>query len=267
MRRAASFCIVAALERRDIVVPALPPPSHSVLSISHKLRSVRAMDLPQLDAIEARALGALIEKDLTTPDYYPLSLNALVNACNQLNNREPVMSLGEAEVTRALDKLRDKRLAVVITGGDSRVLKFAHKAREVFELSRPEVSLLCLLLLRGPQTLGELRGRSGRMHEFADLADVQATLGRLANRENPDQPALVTLLPRAPGTKESRYAHLLSGESAVASPASAAESNAPVVPLSSDTVRLTQLEADNADLKRQLADLRREFDEFRKKFE
>ncbi|HLP25335.1 MAG TPA: DUF480 domain-containing protein, partial [Acidobacteriota bacterium] len=174
--------------------------------------------------------------------------------------------------------LRDKRLAVVITGGDSRVLKFAHKAREVFELSRPEVSLLCLLLLRGPQTTGELRGRSGRMHEFADLADVQATLGRLANRENPDQPALVTLLPRAPGTKESRYAHLLSGEPA----APQARASSPHEPsanvsatsrsceehaLPSDTARFSQLEADNAELKRQLADLRREFEEFRRKFE
>lgn len=225
--------------------------------------------LPQLDAFEARVLGSLIEKDLTTPDYYPLSLNALVNACNQLNNREPVMSLGEAEVTRALDKLRDKRLAVVITGGDSRVLKFAHKTREIFELSRSEVSLLCLLLLRGPQTVGELRGRSGRMHEFADLADVQATLGRLAQRENPDQPALVTLLPRAPGTKESRYAHLLSGEPATPAGAAATSpaASAAVAPLSSDTIRLAQLESDNAELKRQLADLRREFEEFRKKFE
>ncbi|MBI5425133.1 MAG: YceH family protein [Opitutae bacterium] len=228
--------------------------------------------LPQLDAIEARVLGALIEKDLTTPDYYPLSLNALVNACNQLNNREPVMALGEPEVTRALDKLRDKRLAVVITGGDSRVMKFAHKTREILELSRPEVSLLCLLLLRGPQTVGELRGRSGRMHEFADLADVQTTLGRLAHRENPDQPALVTLLPRAPGTKESRYAHLLSGEPPQASgrasrPDEPSADSAAVVPLSSDTVRLAQLETDNAELKRQLADLRREFEEFRKKFE
>lgn len=230
--------------------------------------------LPQLDAIEARVLGALIEKDLTTPDYYPLSLNALVNACNQINNREPVMTLGEAEVTRALDLLRDKRLAVVITGGDSRVLKFAHKAREVLELSRPEVSLLCLLLLRGPQTVGELRGRSGRLHEFADLADAQAVLGRLANRENLDQPALVTLLPRQPGTKESRYAHLLSGEPPVAHAGRASRPDEPtadaspfLAPLSSDTVRLAQLEADNAELKRQLADLRREFDEFRKKFE
>jgi len=233
--------------------------------------------LPQLDAIAARVLGALIEKDLTTPDYYPLSLNALVNACNQINNREPVMTLGETEVSRALDQLRDRRLAVVITGGDSRVLKFAHKTREVLELSRPEVSLLCLLLLRGPQTVGELRGRSGRMHEFADLADAQAVLGRLAHRENPDQPALVTLLPRQPGTKESRYAHLLSGEPSAA-PGRASSPNEPTataapsgsfgeLALPSDPSRLAQLETDNAELKRQLADLRREFDEFRKKFE
>ena len=225
------------------------------------------MDLPILDAIEVRVLGALIEKDLTTPDYYPLSLNALVNACNQINNREPVMSLGEPDVARALDKLREKRLAVVITGGDSRVMKFAHKTREVLELSRPEVSLLCLLLLRGPQTVGELRGRSGRMHEFADLADAQTILGQLANRETP-QVSLVTLLPRAPGTKESRYAHLLSGEPASLAAAADPTAAATVVaPLSSDTVRLAQLEADNTSLKQQLADLRRDFDEFRRKFE
>lgn len=235
------------------------------------------MDLPQLDAIEARVLGALIEKELTTPDYYPLSLNALVNACNQINNRDPVMALGETEVSRALDQLRDKRLAVVITGGDSRVLKFAHKTREVFELSRPEVSLLCLLLLRGPQTVGELRGRSGRMHEFADLADAQAVLGRLAHRENPDQPALITLLPRAPGTKESRYAHLLSGEPSAA-PGRASSPNEPTataapsgssgeLALPSAPSRLAQLEADNAELKRQLAELRREFEDFRRKFD
>lgn len=237
------------------------------------------MDLPQLDAIEARVLGSLIEKELTTPDYYPLSLNALVNACNQLNNREPVMTLTEADVNRALDKLRDKRLAVVITGGDSRVLKFAHKAREMLELNRAQIALLCVLLLRGPQTIGELRGRTGRMHEFADLADVQATLGALATREAP-QPALVAVLPRQPGTKESRYAHLLSGPPASPAPQGKASSpNEPVrdaniargssggLALPSSADRLAQLEADHADLKRQLADLRHEFDEFRKKFE
>ena len=225
------------------------------------------MNFEPLDAIEARVLGALMEKEITTPDYYPLSLNALVNACNQLNNREPVMTLTEADVTRALDKLRDKRLAVVISGGDSRVLKFAHKAREVLELNRAQLAVICVLLLRGPQTVGEIRGRTGRMHEFADLADVQATLGSLATREEP-QFALVAVLPRQPGTKESRYTHLLSGSPAPTAAAPAAsETPAFTAPLSSDTTRLAQLEADNADLKPQLADLRREFDEFRKKFE
>ncbi len=222
------------------------------------------MNFPPLDAIEARVLGCLIEKELTTPDYYPLSLNALVNACNQLSNREPVMTLGEPDVSRALDKLRDKRLAVVITGGDSRVLKFAHKVRDMFALNGAQTAALCVLLLRGPQTAGEIRGRTGRMHEFADVADVVATLGSLATREEP-QPALVAMLPRQPGTKESRYTHLLSGP--VAAAAVAAEAPAFTAPLSSDTTRLAQLEADSAELKRQLADLRREFDEFRKKFD
>ena len=224
------------------------------------------MDLPLLDPLEARVLGALIEKEITTPDYYPLSLNALVAACNQLSNREPVMTLGETDVNRALDKLREKRLAIVITGGDSRVFKFAHKAREIFELNSAQLSLLCVLLLRGPQTVGELRGRTGRMHEFADLADVQTTLGSLATRDAP-QPALVAVLPRQPGTKESRYTHLLCGAPAAIATPTAAEPAAFTAPLSSDTTRLAQLEADNAALKQQLADLRREFDEFRKKFE
>lgn len=224
------------------------------------------MDLPLLDAIEARVLGAVIEKEITTPDYYPLSLNALVAACNQLSNREPVMTLAEPDVNRALDKLREKRLAVVITGGDSRVFKFAHKAREIFELNSAQIALLCVLLLRGPQTVGELRGRTGRMHEFADLADVQTALGSLATRDAP-QPALVAVLPRQPGTKESRYTHLLCGAPAAPTAPIANEPAAFAAPLSSDTTRLAQLEADNAALKQQLADLRREFDEFRKKFE
>lgn len=235
------------------------------------------MNFEPLDAIESRVFGALIEKEITTPDYYPLSLNALANACNQLNNREPVMTLAVSDVTRALDKLREKRLAVVITGGDSRVFKFAHKAREIFELNSAQIALLCVLLLRGPQTVGELRGRTGRMHEFSDLADVQAALGSLAARDAP-QPALVAVLPRQPGTKESRYAHLLSGEPPLsqggarrpdepAQGADIARGSSAGLALPSPTDRLARLEADNADLKRQLADLRREFDEFRREFE
>jgi uncharacterized protein len=223
------------------------------------------MTFEPLDAIEARVLGCLIEKELTTPDYYPLSLNALVNACNQLSNREPVMTLSESDVNRALDKLRDKRLAVVIAGGDSRVLKFAHRSTELFGLRKPELALLCVLLLRGPQTAGELRSRTGRMHEFADLADLTAVLAGLAARPEP-QPALVAVLPRQPGAKEPRHTHLLGGTPA-APAITTIEPEGFTATLSPDTTRLTQLEADNAELKRQLADLRREFADFRAKFE
>lgn len=171
------------------------------------------MDLPNLTPHEARVLGSLVEKELTTPDYYPLSLNALVNACNQINNRQPVLSLTETEVKTALESLRDQRLAVVISGGDNRVLKYAHRAAEALELPRAELALVCELLLRGAQTPGELRSRAGRMHAFADLPDVLATLGRLAART----PPLVAVLPRQPGVREARYLHLLSGTVGAAS--------------------------------------------------
>jgi uncharacterized protein YceH (UPF0502 family) len=217
------------------------------------------MDLPKLDAIEARVLGSLIEKELTTPAYYPLSLNALVNACNQSNNRDPVMTLGEPEVNRALDQLRDKKLAVVISGGENKVLKFKHRATETLELAGPEVALLCVLLLRGPQTPGELRSRTERMHAFADPAEVVATLGQLAGRPVP----LVALQPKQPGTKEARYVELLSG-AVDSKPAG----SAPVVAaLSSDTLRMQQLEDDNKALREDLAKLRGDFEAFRKKFE
>jgi uncharacterized protein YceH (UPF0502 family) len=217
------------------------------------------MDLPKLDAIEARVLGSLIEKELTTPAYYPLSLNALVNACNQSNNRDPVMALGEPEVTRALDQLRDKKLAVVISGGENKVLKFKHRATESLELAGPEVALLCVLLLRGPQTPGELRGRTERMHAFADPADVVAVLGRLAARPSP----LVAVQPKQPGTKEARYVELLSGTV----DSKPAEPTVAPLQLSSDTQRMQQLEADNQTFRDELAKLRAEFEAFKKKFE
>src|SRR6516162_2130614 len=161
-----------------------------------------------LTDVEARVLGALVEKDITTPDYYPLSLNALVNACNQKNNRDPVMSLDEASVREALRRLQEKHLAGPAGGADSRVTKYEHRIQEVFNFTRAETAVLCVLLLRGPQTPGELRGRTERMYRFEELSDVQATLQRLIERD----PALVKMLPRQPGTKESRYAHLLCGE-------------------------------------------------------
>src|SRR5215469_16522711 len=165
------------------------------------------MDI-RLNEVEARVLGSLIEKEITTPDYYPLSLNALVNACNQKNNREPVMSLEENSVREALDGLQSQRLAGPARGADSRVTKYEHRIQEVFNFTRGETAVLCVLLLRGPQTPGELRGRTERMFRFEDLDAVQSSLQKLMQRE----PALAVMLPRQPGTKESRYAHLLSGE-------------------------------------------------------
>lgn len=154
---------------------------------------------------EIRVLGALIEKDATTPEYYPLSLNALVNACNQKSNRYPVMSLDEGTVRGALEALHDRGLAGPASGADSRVTKYEHRIYEAMKLSRPEVAIVCELLLRGPQTPGELRGRAERMHRFQGIEDVHTTLRRLIDRE----PSLVRMLPRQPGTKESRYVHLL----------------------------------------------------------
>jgi uncharacterized protein len=164
--------------------------------------------LPSLDAAEVRVLGALIEKQITTPDYYPLTLNALTNACNQLTNRDPVVAYTDQTVVRAIDGLRDKRLATLFTGAESRVAKYKHTLTDVLLLTPGEVALLCVLMLRGPQTLGELRTRSERLFTFDTMAEVEEALNVLASRQ--PQP-LVAKLPRQPGTKESRYAQLLSG--------------------------------------------------------
>jgi uncharacterized protein YceH (UPF0502 family) len=162
----------------------------------------------ELSPIAARVLGSLVEKEITTPEYYPLSLNALANACNQKNNREPVTNLDEGEIRQALHRLEDFGLASAARGTESRVAKYEHHMQEVFNFTRGEIAVMCVLLLRGPQTPGELRGRTERMHPFEELSDVQSTLQRLMQRE----PPLVMVLPRQPGTKEARYAHLLSGE-------------------------------------------------------
>ena len=161
-----------------------------------------------LNSVEARVLGSLIEKDITTPDYYPLSLNALVNACNQKSNRDPLMDLDEDAVAQALRGLQEKGLARPADNWDSRVTKYEHSLQEAFNFDRRETAVLCVLLLRGPQTPGELRGRSERMHRFDDLTEVQSAVQRLITRE----PSLVKMLSRKPGTKEARYAHLLSGD-------------------------------------------------------
>jgi uncharacterized protein YceH (UPF0502 family) len=160
-----------------------------------------------LTPAQARVLGALIEKEVTTPDYYPLSLNALLNACNQLTNREPVMHLAEEEVRLALRRLEDQGLAGRARGADGRVTKYEHWLGEAFNFTRAETALICVLLLRGPQTPGELRGRTDRLHRFDEIGEVLAGLQKLMERD----PSLVAVLPRQPGTKEARYAHLLSG--------------------------------------------------------
>jgi uncharacterized protein YceH (UPF0502 family) len=211
---------------------------------------------------EARVLGSLVEKEITTPDYYPLSLNALVNACNQKSNREPVMNLNEDAVRQALHSLNEKGLAGnASSAGDSRVPKYEHRMQEAFNFTRPETALLCVLLLRGPQTPGELRGRSERMHRFEDLTDVQSTLQKLMTREEP----LVKVLPRQPGTKESRYAHLLCGEKPEwEAPAAAIEAR----PANAEeNERLARLESEMAEMRREIADLQQEFARFRKQFE
>ena len=161
-----------------------------------------------LSEVETRVLGSLVEKELTTPDYYPLSLNALLNACNQKSNRDPAMNLNEDAVRQALRSLEKEGLAGPADGMDNRVTKFEHRLQEAFNFDRREIAILCELLLRGPQTPGELRSRAERMYRFDDLVQVQSTLQRLVQRE----PPLVKILPRQPGTKEARYAHLLSGD-------------------------------------------------------
>src|ERR1700681_263510 len=160
-----------------------------------------------LSDVETRVLGSLVEKELTTPEYYPLSLNALLNACNQKSNRDPVMILNESAVSQALRILGKEGRPGPADAMDKRVTKFEHRLQEAFNLDRREIAILCELLLRGPQKPGELRGRAERMHRFDDLGQVQSTLHRLAQRE----PPIVKVLPRQPGTKEARYAHLLSG--------------------------------------------------------
>jgi uncharacterized protein len=216
-----------------------------------------------LTEIETRVLGSLIEKDITTPDYYPLSLNALVNACNQKNNREPVMTLDEGSVRDALATLQEKRLAGPASGADSRVTKFEHRLQEVFNFDRREIPVLCVLLLRGPQTPGELRGRTDRMYHFDALEDVVSTLDRLAQRE----PSLVSILPRQPGTKESRYMHLFSGEPP--EQPVVAHSVTAATPDRSNSVadRVTALETEVSNLRTELAEIQQQLASFRKQFE
>ncbi len=220
-----------------------------------------------LSPAETRVLGSLIEKEVTTPEYYPLSLNALINACNQRSNREPVMNLDEEAVRQALHGLEDLHLAGRARSADGRVTKYEHWLGEAFNFSRAETALVCVLLLRGPQTPGELRSRTDRLHRFEEIGEVLATLQKLMERE----PPLAAILPRQPGTKESRYAHLLSGgiESiAVTEPAFAhheagtvREAGAMSDQDTSHAERIAQLEATVEELRQEVTVLRQKIDD------
>ncbi len=196
-----------------------------------------------LNDTEVRVLGALIEKEITTPDYYPLSLNALMTACNQSSNRNPVVHYDEDTVARAADSLREKKLVHLIDRSESRVSKYRHVLYEAMNLGRPAIAVMCVLMLRGPQTVGEIRTRSNRLHDFSSLEEVETTLNSLMSAATP----LVVRLPRQTGLKEVRYAHLLSGE-----------------------VRLAESEPEPdriAKLEKEVEDLKKQFEQFRKQFE
>jgi uncharacterized protein len=237
----------------------------------------------KLTDVEARVLGALVEKEITTPEYYPLSLNALVNACNQKSNREPVMNVDEDAVILAMRSLGEKEFAGAANTTDSRVRKYEHRLQEVFNFTRQEAAVLCVLLLRGAQTPGEIRGRTERLHHFETLDDVQMALGKLMKRE----PAMAVVLPRQPGTKESRYLELMSGDADAASAtqpgasliafrqhianaASPREDHAHLVHAGSDGGdggRVARLEAEVRELRAGLEKLHEQFAKFRKQFE
>ena len=215
----------------------------------------------QLNPLEVRVLGSLMEKEITTPDYYPLSLNALLNACNQKSNRDPVMEVDESAVREALYSLGEKGLAGPVSSAESRVTKYEHRMQEVFNFTRRESAIICVLLLRGPQTPGELRGRTERLFSFDDLADVQSTLQRLVQHD----PPLAKMLARQPGTKEARYVHLLAGDAEAwdtAQPSAAAGSGS-----LAGSEQISMLEEAVARLEQELAALKKEFADFRKQFE
>ena len=211
-----------------------------------------------LTEIETRVLGSLIEKQVTTPEYYPLTINALTLACNQKNNRHPVTSYTENQVSNALDSLREKNLAYVFYGSTSRVPKYKHVMPEVMHVNAAETALMCVLMLRGAQTLGELRGNAARLHEFSSLEEVEQTLNALISR---DSEPLVVRLPRQPGQKEGRFAHLLSGDIDVEALTAAETERAP---RQSTAERLEQkVDALAAEVEK----LKEQFEQFRKQFE
>ena len=215
-----------------------------------------------LNDIEVRVLGCLIEKELATPEYYPLTLNALTNACNQKSNRDPVMALEEADVVRALDALRFKQLALISAEG-GRAAKYRHILAEKLRLSPAELAVVAELLLRGPQTMGELRTRAERMHPFPDPAGVEEVLEELMART----PPLVARLPRQPGRKEQRHAHLFSGEPVLTADERFPPPAAMGLKVSAEQERIAKLEEEVATLREEVASLHRLVEEFKAQFE
>lgn len=216
----------------------------------------------KLNDIEVRILGALMEKEKTTPEYYPLTLNALTRACNQKSNRHPVLSLDETTAVRALDGLTfDRNLVKRVRSDDTRVPKYRHDIKESLGLSDPEMSVMCILMLRGPQTVGEIRGRTERLHAFESLAEVETVLSNLAERESE---ALVTKLPRLPGRKEARFTHLLAGEVEVDESEFLEPAAVEVV---AENERIDKLETEMEQIKQELEHLKDHFQEFKKQFE
>src|SRR6478752_1611001 len=214
--------------------------------------------LEQLTEVEARVLGSLVEKQLTTPEYYPLTMNALTAACNQKSNRDPVVSYDETTIMTAIDSLRDKNLVYLYYGSSSRAVKYKHMMPSVFELDDAGVALVAVLLLRGPQTIGELRERTGRLHEFAGLGEVQEALDNLTRRDEP----LILKLERQAGQKEARYAHLLCGPIDQSATAPIRETSS-----SGKEDKIAKLESEMENLRGEFASLRETFEEFRKQFE
>ncbi len=219
------------------------------------------MDI-QLSPVEARVLACLVEKELTTPEYYPLSLNSLTLACNQKSNRDPVVSFDEKTVVRAIESLRENNLALMVTGAGSRVAKYKHSFPRRFQLRPPEVALLAVLMLRGPQTVGELRGRSARLYEFTDLTEVEAVLNGLMSR---GEGAFVVKLPRQAGRKEARYAHLLAGEPEIDEEKVDAQTAGVTISAGNDALESVRNEL--ATVRSELDELKRSFADFRKQFE
>ncbi len=219
-----------------------------------------------LSAEEVRVTGALVEKQVTTPEYYPLTLNALVNACNQISNRDPVVSYDEEIVMNAIESLRAKGLAREVRTADGRVPKYRHVFDEALGLSRAELAVMCVLMLRGPQTVGELRSRTERLYSFSGLQFVEATLEGLMQATDV-RPALVVRLPRAVGQKEARYTHLLSGEVKIEEADAARATEATPRGGRVDAERVARLEEEVGALRSELARLSEQFAEFKKQFE